>query len=839
MADRLVAEELRKNDPNKDFQSAERITEKYDHNQELQAAQQITTSIDLISAAKHLLGFLKIVSGLPHLYGGASAASAIRRYHDFWMPLVTERDLLNEKDLVPPLDIQWVWLCHCLRQKAHQHNCKTRDFKLLQAPVFGDSSSQSAAQEQCRQVWNESYPDEPFDLEFTQKFGQSNRRNQTSHSSRPSQCEEKELMESMSKQIAFYNQVSQQYMHHDDFLMVAKERYLCFLHMLDKTKGRAVCVPTYDILLMMKTHQTCPTAYVHDMERLIENMDDNDSVVCHQLSNGIADGFEQTSRTWAMLFGLPYERAGAVWPELNLVDRITPPEEQETIPPVTINWHQQNFDINSKHTFLQPRHVLEVCVHVKSAFCTESMQETADDLFLGVRTIESCKKFKHRISAKGHTHDTVWHKVTSMQCDVSTKGLIFDLTCYTLKCFETPFFSTLLGQVTISWKELEKAALLTIEKNFTMKSASQGSSPWTILASITPPVQAPYLFKALLDQVTDDDGAMISKRMMRCNKYKPQEGRWMSRTVLNHAGEECFIIRIRVATGVWRSKTETPVGVDWNERVVRIHGGGWKYISGSKGIAPEEILATATPLNDELEQYKMKWSFSTGETLTIQMPIEDLEWERHLRFSLKGNRLGVVRLINGRHMQYAIPSAVPEEEEGFVTLVRYTAEARQGRATALFNWKMSALEVLPEEDVVLVMLLCTATQRGIADLGGKSLRNFYRKKGIRKREKQRNWGSVVMGAGEETPSERMFWYANPEEVLGANLAEMENEEVLPKGASEQMYRGTSWLYAGSSKGLYKMTSKGSLESFGIDIGEYRTSSLPQFGSLTKVATSSR
>lgn len=56
----------------------------------------------------------------------------------------------------------------------------------------------------------------------------------------------------------------------------------------------------------------------------------------------------------------------------------------------------------------------------------------------------------------------------------------------------------------------------------------------------------------------------------------------------------------------------------------------------------EEILATATPLNDELEQYKMKWSFSTGETLTIQMPIEDLEWERHLRFSVKGNRLGVV-----------------------------------------------------------------------------------------------------------------------------------------------------------------------------------------------------
>jgi hypothetical protein len=65
------------------------------------------------------------------------------------------------------------------------------------------------------------------------------------------------------------------------------------------------------------------------------------------------------------------------------------------------------------------------------------------------------------------------------------------------------------------------------------------------LTSITPPVQAPYLLKALNDRVTDDTGAMLSKRLTRLNKYKPQEGRWISWTVLDHTGKECFIIRIR------------------------------------------------------------------------------------------------------------------------------------------------------------------------------------------------------------------------------------------------------------------------------------------------------
>ena len=189
-------------------------------------------------------------------------------------------------------------------------------------------------------------------------------------------------------------------------------------------------------------------------------------------------------------------------------------------------------------------------------------------------------------------------------------------------------------------------------------------------------------------------------------------------------------------------------------------------------------------------------------------------------------------------MQYAVPCAAPEEEEGYVTLVRYTTESPQGQATALFNWKMSVMEILPEEDVVFVILICIATQRSVGDLGGKILHNRYKRRKVRQHLGNRDWGSVVMGEGKGTPPEYMRWYVNPEDVLGVNLADANNDEVLPKGASYQMYRGTSWLYGGSSKGLYNLPSKGSFESFGVG-GSDHFFGLQHFGSQTKFPTFSR
>lgn len=50
-------------------------------------------------------------------------------------------------------------------------------------------------------------------------------------------------------------QVSQPYMWDERFLRAALQRYKCFLHILRKSEGKILCVPTYDIDLMWHSHQ--------------------------------------------------------------------------------------------------------------------------------------------------------------------------------------------------------------------------------------------------------------------------------------------------------------------------------------------------------------------------------------------------------------------------------------------------------------------------------------------------------------------------------------------------------------------------------------------------------
>ena len=125
-------------------------------------------------------------------------------------------------------------------------------------------------------------------------------------------------------------------------------------------------------------------------------------------------------------------------------------------------------------------------------------------------------------------------------------------------------------------------------------------------------------------------------------------------------------------------------------------------------------------------------------------------------------------MINGRKLQYEVPNASPLEEEGFVTLIRYNSQAPQGKATALFNWKVSAMEIHPEEDVVLVLLLCTATMRSVADFGGKHHGNLFAQR--RHKESKpglKDWGSVVVDHA-TSQSNLASWYLNTPQLLEAD-----------------------------------------------------------------------
>lgn len=52
-----------------------------------------------------------------------------------------------------------------------------------------------------------------------------------------------------------------------------------------------------------------------------------------------------------------------------------------------------------------------------------------------------------------------------------------------------------------------------------------------------------------------------------------------------------------------------------------------------------------------------------------------------------------------------------EEDEDFVTLIRFSEENPNGRVTALLNWKLLVIELLPEENAVSITLCISILRR--------------------------------------------------------------------------------------------------------------------------------
>ncbi|KAG0586351.1 hypothetical protein KC19_2G084200 [Ceratodon purpureus] len=742
------------------------------YQEELSAAQRITFSVDLVFAAKRQLGFLRTIDNLPCLHKGPAVLRAIRRYQKFWMPLVADSlkfdALLNVdssgKSFLPPLDVQWIWHCHRLNPAAYRQYCMSKFGRIIDCPLFPDVASESLAQERCKRLWSIVYQKEPYDMLSTfYKFAGS-----TNSSGQVCPVDDidglEELIAAVARQSGFYYYVSQPYMWEDSFLQAATERYMCFLHLMYKTKGKKIpCVPTFDIDLIWHAHQLAPLSYAKDTKSLFGFMADHDDAYERGgPGTKVRHAFEDTARLWERTFGLSYERAGSMYRNSRPVNVPPPPVSDLKAsclldkPPSILPWDFRIADQNpTKYPVLTPRHILQACVLIKCITSMTPIGRENVNLFVRLRTLDAHTALKLESPVvPTYTQDPQWEKLWVLQCETKTKGVMLELRYHVDGCMRTFYKTKRIGGAKLTWQDLQKASMLSHEIVLPLREGRcnsverQQPHQLRLHISITPPVQAGYLLKSVPDRVTDDQGAMLSSTILRRRPSRePQTGRWVSRTVLSHAGKEIFVIRIRAAKGSWRKSGDRPVGVDWNERVINIHEGGWNYVVNNIGIAPEKVVGSAAPLAHELEQYKLSWALSTGDTLVISRQIGDLNWERHLEFTLKtsGRGVGLARLVNGRKQQYEVPGAPPSEDEGFVTLIRYGPHTPQGKATALFNFKISAMEVAPEEDVVLVLLLCTATMRSIADFGGLSAGNEYTRRRTKENTPGSNdWGSVVL-----------------------------------------------------------------------------------------------
>ncbi|KAH0728441.1 glycine-rich domain-containing protein 2 [Solanum tuberosum] len=719
---------------------------------EISEEETVRLSIDLVAAARRNLGFLRLVTESQWLQERPNILESIRRYDQLWMPLIS--DLSNGSNppmILPPLDIEWVWYCHTLNPVSYRQYCESRFSKLIGKAAIFNEENEEYALNRCKGIWVQRYPTEPFENESDD----SNLQN-------PVSTVHEELLKEVSKQrLCLYTKFSEPYYSEIVYLMAARQRYKGFLYMMLKfADSCSVLVPTSDILLMWITHQSYPTAYTLDTKGLEEEM----RKVVGGWENVKEEDVENTNKLWERIFDQPYEKAGGL--AIGKAVDLKPP----------IYWEVTDTDVNAKYSSMLPRFLLEVCLTVRLKQKMKPLSWDASKEFLRLQMVRCHRELKIDRPLSKFTSQR-WQKALHLYCEFGTKGMVLEVRQRGGGCIKG---SSLRESVTFLWNDLLRAPSLNFAKEIDQKVR--------VATSITPPVQASYLLKCVPDRVSDDSGAMISDVILRMNQYHPQEGRWLSRTVLDHAGRECFVIRFRVGGGFWRRGAETPSAVKWEDRIIEIREGRWSYVAGSIGRVPEKVVGIAKP-KDPPEGWHALWNLSTGHELLVQW--ESSRSTSGLNFSVINQQStdSVVKLLEGRQMQYEVEKSVlgeetehvpneklkqveDKEEDGFITVVRFSEDNPVGKATALLNWKLMVVEFSPEEDAVFILLLCMSIIRSISEMKKEDVGSLL----IRRRIKEaklgdRDWGSVVVHASSYSPSISspylQPWYWNVQAVMGS------------------------------------------------------------------------
>ncbi|OMP03240.1 hypothetical protein COLO4_10557 [Corchorus olitorius] len=687
---------------------------------ELSENDTIRFGVDLVAAARRNIGFLRSVHESQWLHQRATIVEAIRRYDEVWMPLISDLTVLGSKPpmVLPPFDVEWVWFCHTLNPVDYRKYCESRFSKLIGKPAIFNEENEEYALMRCREIWVQRFPSEPFENEVE------------SDSQDSTIINEQLFNEVLQKQKFLHSKFSEPYLYELVYLIAAKQRYRGFLFMMQKFGDDCHrFVPALDILLMLLTHQSYPTVYAEDLKDMWDEM----GKVVRLWETVKEKEVEETKKLWERTFDQPYEKAGGgITVELEKVNLSKPP----------IYWEVSDVDVNTKYKSMIPRFLLEVCVYARLNSRVKATNRDTKHNFLRLRMVRCHRELKLDKPLDNISHDSSWQKAWHLYCEFGTRGIMVELRGRGGRCFKG---SKLLDSIAFNWNDLLRAPSISLSREIDQVR---------LVASITPPVQAPYLLKCVPDRVTDDSGAMISDVILKLNNYRPQKGRWLSRTVLDHAGRDCFVVRIRVGGGFWRRGAETPSAVNWEDRIIEIREGSWSYVAGSIGRAPGNILKTS------YWNYVFYMLWNLISTLILSL--------------LSSSTEKVVMLLRGRKMQYQDKSNDKETEDyedGFVTLVRYTEENPTGKATALMNWKLLVVELLPEEDAVFVLLLCVSILRTVSEMRKEDVGSLL----IRRRLKEaklgaRDWGSVLLHPSSLSNNSPYLqpWYWNANKVMAQN-----------------------------------------------------------------------
>jgi hypothetical protein len=151
------------------------------------------------------------------------------------------------------------------------------------------------------------------------------------------------------------------------------------------------------------------------------------------------------------------------------------------------------------------------------------------------------------------------------------------------------------------------------------------------------------------------------------------------------------------------------------------------------------------------------------------------------------------RLLVGRRLSYRVSkdgsSNNSSDEEQYLTLVRRSSDHHDATATVLLNWKLLAVEFLPQEDAVFVLLLCVAIARTMTEIRREDVAGLLVRRRIGEaRSGLREWGSVLLPNLPSSDPHLQPWYRNASHVLRSAETGVMLTKYSPADGKDQLYR---------------------------------------------------
>ncbi|ESO91289.1 hypothetical protein LOTGIDRAFT_153720 [Lottia gigantea] len=256
---------------------------------------------DLVSSAIDLLDFLAEADKLPSLLNESVIRGAIYRYESLWLPFAAKFN--DGLELVAPVDIEWVWLCHLLSPVTYAKDClaicgKIIDHKLRSKQERADGL------EETQHLWDQEYPNDKFVISLDAVIDIPE-----IYYSKISY----DIVAASLRQREFYYQVSLPHYKDLKFISHSVLRYKKFLYLKKCYPGMFI-VPCYDIDLIWHSHQLHPLIYQFDTECFIGQLFNHDDSVNDRSAGSRLNRAEFATRNlWKKIFAEKFSLFGAMY----------------------------------------------------------------------------------------------------------------------------------------------------------------------------------------------------------------------------------------------------------------------------------------------------------------------------------------------------------------------------------------------------------------------------------------------------------------------------------------------------------------------------------------------